>query len=104
MFEAELFVGLGVSDSKNESLHNKLKTWIPKQLYFTSVVKRVLEFIKEQNIVAEEEVDMEDKEYEKILDIPSLRNVRKGTCTKVFHTVLRRLQKTLYLNVNEIEI
>ena len=99
-----MYVGLGISDSKNESLHNKLKTWIPKQLNFTNVVKRTLEFIKEQNTIAEEEVDMEDREYEKILNIPSLRSVRLATCSKVFHTVLKRLHKALYLNVVEIDL
>ena len=84
MLEASKYAGLGISDSKNESLHNKLKTWIPKQLNFTQIVKRTLEFIREQNKIAETEVDVENKEYERILNLPSLRSVRLGTSSTVF--------------------
>ena len=55
---AEGFVGLGISDSKNESLHNKLKAWIPQQLNYTQALKRTLSFIEDQNTIAATEVDI----------------------------------------------
>ena len=42
LFEAIGFVGLGISDSRNEGLHDKLKSKLPKQEYFGTVVRKVL--------------------------------------------------------------
>jgi hypothetical protein len=55
---AQNFLGLSMSDSRNESLHNKLKAFIPKQMNYTAVLKKVLEFIDHQNTVTARELEI----------------------------------------------
>ena len=58
------FIGLGISDSRNESIHNKLKSFIPKQMNYTMILKKVLEFIHEQNNTTAKELVIESIEHE----------------------------------------
>ena len=64
MCKAKDFVGLGISDSRNESIHNKLKSFIPKQINYTLILKKVLEFIHEQNSTTAKELVIESIEHE----------------------------------------
>ena len=43
------YIGLSMSDSKNESLHNCLKDIIQQQQHYTSVVPQTLAFIDDLN-------------------------------------------------------
>ena len=95
------YFGLGISDSRNEAIHNRLKSWIPKSERYTVVIEKVLNFVGIQNARATNEIVQEKHEFEKIYDAPYLRFLRLETCSRVFHKILKQLVKSLELNLVE---
>ena len=69
---------------------------------YTMVLKKVLEFMNEQNNTTAKELTIESIEYELELDAPYLRRIRFGTCARVFQVILQRLMKGIYMNMEEV--
>ena len=98
---AESFVGLSISDSKNEGMHNRLKDWIPRQEYYTTMVQKTLKFIDHQNSFAAKNVELERYEYENVLSAPYLREVRFNVPQKIFLLVFKQLLQAIKLSHKE---
>ena len=57
---AKSYVGLGISDSRNEAIHNRLKAYIPKSERYPVVLEKVVDFIAKFNVRARREL-LQDK-------------------------------------------
>ena len=101
MAYADSFVGLSISDSKNEGLHNQIKNWIPRQEFYTTIVQKIMKFIDHQNKYAASNVELERYEYENVLCAPYLKIVRQNTPQKIFLLVFKQLLKAIKLSHKE---